>query len=109
LPSPRGSQYIGSCIQRNLDCCSIAQLARRLLADVDTSAGVRLFGVGVTALADFVQDDLFGDGGTEVLRPPIELMRATGVPQLPAAQMCRGGCAYEIKWDGSPETRLCLS
>jgi DNA polymerase-4 len=38
----------------------IAQLARRLLADVDTSAGIRLLGVGVTALADFVQDDLFG-------------------------------------------------
>jgi DNA polymerase-4 len=38
----------------------IAQLARRLLAEVDTSAGIRLLGVGVTALADFVQDDLFG-------------------------------------------------
>jgi DNA polymerase IV len=37
----------------------IAQLARHLLADVDTSAGIRLLGVGVTALADFVQDDLF--------------------------------------------------
>jgi DNA polymerase-4 len=37
----------------------IAELARRLLADVDTSAGIRLLGVGVTALADFVQDDLF--------------------------------------------------
>ncbi|SNY76282.1 DNA polymerase IV [Paractinoplanes atraurantiacus] len=38
----------------------IAQLARRLLADVDTSAGIRLLGVGTTTLADFVQDDLFG-------------------------------------------------
>ncbi|MEV6849379.1 DNA polymerase IV [Actinoplanes sp. NPDC051411] len=38
----------------------IAQLARRLLSEVDTSAGIRLLGVGVTALADFVQDDLFG-------------------------------------------------
>jgi DNA polymerase-4 len=37
----------------------IAQLARRLLADVDTSAGVRLLGVGVTTLVDFAQDDLF--------------------------------------------------
>ncbi|WP_246612863.1 DNA polymerase IV [Paractinoplanes bogorensis] len=37
----------------------VAQLARRLLAEVDTSAGIRLLGVGATTLADFVQDDLF--------------------------------------------------
>ncbi|MEV6598427.1 DNA polymerase IV [Actinoplanes sp. NPDC051346] len=37
----------------------IAQLARKLLADVDTATGIRLLGVGVTTLADFVQDDLF--------------------------------------------------
>jgi hypothetical protein len=49
----------------------IAQLARRLLADVDTSAGIRLLGVGVTALADFVQDDLFGTpDATESAEPP---------------------------------------
>jgi ATP-dependent DNA ligase len=35
-----------------------------------------------------------------VLRPPIELMRAAGVPGLPLPRMCRGGCAYEVKWDG---------
>ncbi|MBM2618630.1 DNA polymerase IV [Actinoplanes sp. LDG1-06] len=38
----------------------VAQFARRLLAEVDTSAGIRLLGVGATTLADFVQDDLFG-------------------------------------------------
>ncbi|WP_250009173.1 DNA polymerase IV [Actinoplanes sp. M2I2] len=37
----------------------IAQLARRLLTDVDTSSGIRLLGVGVTTLTDFAQDDLF--------------------------------------------------
>jgi len=37
----------------------VARLAHRLLAEVDTSAGIRLLGVGVTTLADFVQDDLF--------------------------------------------------
>ncbi|MET0415228.1 MAG: DNA polymerase IV [Actinoplanes sp.] len=42
------------------DARLIAQQARRLLADVDTSSGIRLLGVGVTTLADFVQDDLFG-------------------------------------------------
>ena len=38
-----------------------ARLARALLADVDTSAGVRLLGVGVSGLADWIQDDLFAD------------------------------------------------
>ena len=37
----------------------LAELARRLLADVDTSAGIRLLGVGMTTLTDFAQDDLF--------------------------------------------------
>lgn len=37
----------------------VAQLARRLLTEVDTSAGIRLLGVGVATLADFAQDDLF--------------------------------------------------
>ncbi|WP_433303995.1 ATP-dependent DNA ligase [Actinoplanes sp. CA-030573] len=35
-----------------------------------------------------------------MLRPPVELMRAAGVPELPLPRMCRGGCAYEPKWDG---------
>ena len=39
----------------------VARLARALLADVDTSAGVRLLGVGVSGLADWIQDDLFAD------------------------------------------------
>ncbi len=39
----------------------IARMARRLLAEVDTSAGVRLLGVGVSALADWVQEYLFDD------------------------------------------------
>lgn len=38
----------------------VAQFARTLLAEIDTSAGIRLLGVGATTLADFVQDDLFG-------------------------------------------------
>jgi DNA polymerase IV len=38
----------------------IGRLARSLLTDLDTSGGVRLLGVGVSGLADWVQDDLFG-------------------------------------------------
>ncbi|MEU8609206.1 DNA polymerase IV [Actinoplanes sp. NPDC048791] len=37
----------------------VAELARWLLADVDTAAGIRLLGVGMTTLTDFAQDDLF--------------------------------------------------
>jgi DNA polymerase-4 len=40
---------------------TIARLARTLLTDLDTSGGVRLLGVGVSGLADWIQEDLFGD------------------------------------------------
>jgi DNA polymerase-4 len=40
---------------------TIARLARGLLSDLDTSGGVRLLGVGVSGLADWVQEDLFGE------------------------------------------------
>ncbi|MFC4784687.1 DNA polymerase IV [Nocardioides sp. MAHUQ-72] len=40
---------------------TIARLARGLLTDLDTSGGVRLLGVGVSGLADWIQEDLFGD------------------------------------------------
>jgi len=43
----------------------IGKLARGLLADLDTSGGVRLLGVGVSGLADWVQEDLFGETETE--------------------------------------------
>jgi DNA polymerase IV len=41
------------------DARTIARVARRLLADVDSRTGVRLLGVGMSALADWVQGDLF--------------------------------------------------
>ena len=49
LPSPTDST------------ATIARLARALLVDLDTSGGVRLLGVGVSGLADWVQEDLFGE------------------------------------------------
>jgi DNA polymerase-4 len=39
---------------------TIARLARTMLGDLDPTGGVRLLGVGVSGLADWVQDDLFG-------------------------------------------------
>lgn len=44
---------------------TVARVARSLLADLDTSGGVRLLGVGVSGLADWVQEDLFGETTTE--------------------------------------------
>jgi DNA polymerase-4 len=44
----------------------VAQLARRLLAEVNTSGGIRLLGVGVSTLADFAQDDLFAGAYPEL-------------------------------------------
>lgn len=43
----------------------IARTARKLLAEVDTSGGVRLLGVGVAGLADWIQEELFTDGEPE--------------------------------------------
>jgi DNA polymerase IV len=39
----------------------VARLARSLLGEVDTSGGVRLLGVGVSGLADWIQEDLFSE------------------------------------------------
>jgi DNA polymerase-4 len=43
------------------DARTVARVARTLLGEVDTSGGVRLLGVGVSGLADWIQDDLFAD------------------------------------------------
>jgi DNA polymerase IV len=55
------------------DGSTIARIARSLLADLDTTGGVRLLGVGVSGLADWVQEDLFGetaeDDEVEVVLP----------------------------------------
>ena len=55
----------------------IARLARRLLGDRDPTGGVRLLGVGVSGLADWIQDDLFGEDHTEADEPVEDL------PDLP--------------------------
>jgi DNA polymerase IV len=50
---------------------TIARLARALLTDLDTSGGVRLLGVGVSGLADWVQEDLFGESDGEEEAEPV--------------------------------------
>ncbi|WP_295658094.1 DNA polymerase IV [uncultured Nocardioides sp.] len=44
---------------------AVGRLARGLLTDLDTSGGVRLLGVGVSGLADWIQEDLFGEADEE--------------------------------------------
>jgi DNA polymerase IV len=48
----------------------VTRLAKSLLAEVDTSGGVRLLGVGVSGLADWIQEDLF-EQGTEPDPEPV--------------------------------------
>ena len=48
----------------------IGDTARSLLAEVDVSDGVRLLGVGVSSLVDWVQDDLFATPSGEHLPDP---------------------------------------
>lgn len=43
------------------DARTIGRTARSLLADLDVSGGVRLLGVGVSGLADWIQEHLFED------------------------------------------------
>jgi DNA polymerase IV len=49
---------------------AVSRVARGLLSEIDTSGGVRLLGVGVSGLADWIQDDLFSHGiGADEGRP----------------------------------------
>ena len=48
----------------------ISRVARRLLEDSDISGGIRLLGVGVSSLADWIQDDLFTE--SETAEAPLE-------------------------------------
>lgn len=57
---------------------TISRLATGLLAELDTTEGVRLLGVGVSGLADWIQDDLFADETEPDEEPdPVEEPTAT--------------------------------
>jgi DNA polymerase-4 len=49
---------------------TIARLATQLLTEIDTTGGIRLLGVGVSGLADWVQEDLFLDDSAEQSASP---------------------------------------
>ena len=78
---------------------TVARLARGLLADLDTSGGVRLLGVGVSGLADWIQEDLFGETEEEDDRrlPEVEVTRARDRPRLVA----RAWTSSTTRWAGA--------
>ncbi|EGD41566.1 ATP-NAD kinase [Nocardioidaceae bacterium Broad-1] len=79
---------------------TIARLARTLLGELftagDTAGGVRLLGVGVSGLADWIQEDLFGDDGEDDTEPDLPLPEPVRRPTWAAgmdvvhAEMGRG-------------------
>ncbi|MEU1791864.1 DNA polymerase IV [Streptomyces sparsogenes] len=75
------------------DPAVVREAAARLLEGVDTTAGVRLLGVGVSGLADYTQEDLFAQAAHEAEGAQERAQEVTegagepgGAPQaLPAA------------------------
>ncbi|MGD9485438.1 DNA polymerase IV [Streptomyces sp. TRM70308] len=68
------------------DPAVIREAAARLLDAVDTTAGVRLLGVGVSGLADFTQEDLFAQAAPAPGAPGREPVEpAPGAQHPPAA------------------------
>jgi DNA polymerase IV len=51
------------------DARQISRVARTLLGELDTSGGVRLLGVGVSGLADWIQEDLFAADEDDEVEP----------------------------------------
>ncbi len=85
---------------------TIARLARRLLADLDTSGGVRLLGVGVSGLADWVQEDLFGDTAEVDDEPePVETPQRTRTTWAPGMDVVHGELGRGWVW-GSGRGRV---
>jgi DNA polymerase-4 len=64
------------------DTRTIARVARTLLTELDTSGGVRLLGVGVSGLADWIQEDLFADGSAEEPEEELDAAIVTALDSL---------------------------
>ncbi|TNM28215.1 DNA polymerase IV [Streptomyces sedi] len=73
------------------DPAVVREAAERLLEGVDTTEGVRLLGVGVSALADFTQEDLFAQSGRAAAEnaPAPEPARAPGAGEDEAPEADR--------------------
>jgi len=73
----------------------IGRLATGLLEDLDTTGGVRLLGVGVSGLADWIQEGLFDDEESGDDGPPTEPEEtAETTPSTPTAGVKAPGRAW---------------
>ncbi|NIK59728.1 DNA polymerase IV [Kribbella shirazensis] len=61
------------------DARVITRVARRLLEESEIGGGIRLLGVGVSSLADWIQDDLFTEG--EHAEDPVEVIELPSRPR----------------------------
>lgn len=63
------------------DVRTVVALAKSLVREVDTAGGVRLLGVGMSGLADWIQEDLFAD---ETPEQPTETEAPLPAPDIDA-------------------------
>ncbi|MEE1942063.1 DNA polymerase IV [Streptomyces sp. TRM 70361] len=79
------------------DPAVVREAAARLIEGVDTTAGVRLLGVGVSGLADFTQEDLFAQAVTgRSAEPPRSVPAGPESPD--GAVGPDGGTAVVRRW-----------
>ncbi|OEU89520.1 DNA polymerase IV [Streptomyces oceani] len=85
------------------DPAVVREAAARLLEGVDTTAGVRLLGVGVSGLADFTQEDLFAQAAEEeaALAGGAEQDEENGLTAEDGASTAEGP-GSEAEGEGSP-------
>ena len=88
------------------DGATIGRIARALLGDLDTTGGVRLLGVGVSGLADWVQEDLFGDDPeeeeVEVTLPEPPARTWPPAPTSCTTRWGRAGCGARVRRGDRP-------
>lgn len=69
------------------DPAVVREAAARLLEGVDTTAGVRLLGVGVSGLADYTQEDLFAQAAQAAHEAAEGTREAGGTPEPAPADL----------------------
>ncbi|GGY06331.1 DNA polymerase IV [Streptomyces hiroshimensis] len=82
------------------DPAVVKEAAARLIDGVDTTAGVRLLGVGVSGLADYTQEDLFAQAASEAAAAAVSA-RAGGAGGAAEAPQGSGGAQGEAAGAGA--------
>jgi DNA polymerase-4 len=76
----------------------IREAAARLIGGVDTTAGVRLLGVGVSGLTDFTQEDLFAQASVAAGQTEPEPATEEGAGAEPGSAHAAGTEPSERRW-----------